>query len=242
MRDAYSVLRIAHGIRNTDYAIRDSKGRTVSSNSSEIALAALRRIQAVLQENAERLTQLDAAIGDGDHGTNMARGFNAVLPKVEAEAGAPAGALLKTTAMTLISTVGGAAGPLYGTAFLRAAGVLDDKADLSGRDVLAAFEAALAGVQARGKAVAGEKTMVDALIPAVDALRAAVEAGEDLATAMQHAANAASAGMEATIPMLATKGRASYLGERSIGHQDPGATSTYLIIQAIADTLQQTWS
>lgn len=208
-------------------------------NSETITLEILRRITAVLVENASYLTQLDSAIGDGDHGTNMARGFNAVLPKVEAQAGQSAATLLKTTATTLISTVGGAAGPLYGTAFLRASTTLDGVDEIGPPEVVAAFEAALAGVQARGKASAGEKTMVDALLPATEALRAAVERGEDLATAWEHAAAAARTGMEATIPMLATKGRASYLGERSIGHQDPGATSSYLIVQAIADTLRE---
>lgn len=208
-------------------------------NSDTRMLEILRRITAVIREHAAELTSLDAAIGDGDHGTNMARGFNAVLPKVEAMAGQPPAALLKTTAMTLISTVGGAAGPLYGTAFLRAATALDGATTIGPREVLAAFEAALEGVQARGKATRGEKTMVDAIAPAVDALRAAVEEGADLATALERAAAAARAGMEATIPMLATKGRASYLGERSIGHQDPGATSSYLIIQAIADVVRE---
>jgi len=208
-------------------------------NSDAITLEILRRITEVMRENPEELPRLDSAIGDGDHGTNMARGFNAVLPKVEAMAGQPPSALLKTTATTLISTVGGAAGPLYGTAFLRAATALDGKNDIDERDVLAAFEAALEGIKARGKASPGEKTMVDALTPAVDALRAAVEQGQDLSTALDHAAAAARTGMEATIPMLATKGRASYLGERSIGHQDPGATSSYLIVQAIADVVRE---
>jgi dihydroxyacetone kinase-like protein len=208
-------------------------------NSDAITLEILRRITEVMRENAEELTRLDSAIGDGDHGTNMARGFNAVLPKVEAMAGQPPAALLKTTATTLISTVGGAAGPLYGTAFLRAATALDGKNDIDEREVLAAFDAALEGIKARGKASPGEKTMVDALTPAVDALRAAVEQGLDLPTALDHAAAAARTGMEATIPMLATKGRASYLGERSIGHQDPGATSSYLIVQAIADVVRE---
>lgn len=208
-------------------------------NSDTMALAILRRIHAVLQENAEQLTRLDQAIGDGDHGTNMLRGFNAVLPKVEAQAGQPMAALFKTTAMTLISTVGGAAGPLYGTAFLRASTALDGATEIGPPEVVAAFTAALEGVQARGKATTGEKTMVDALSPAVDALREAVEAGASLSEALDRAAAAAHAGMEATVPMEATKGRASYLGERSIGHQDPGATSTYLIVQAIADTVRE---
>lgn len=208
-------------------------------NSETIALAILRRIRAVIQEHADELTRLDAAIGDGDHGTNMARGFNAVLPKVEAQAGQPVAALLKTTAMTLISTVGGAAGPLYGTAFLRAAAALDGKHEIALAEVAAAFEAALEGIKARGKATTGEKTMIDALSPAVDVLRAAAESGEDLTATLDRAAAAAKDGMEATIPMLATKGRASYLGARSIGHQDPGATSSYLILQAIADTLRE---
>jgi dihydroxyacetone kinase-like protein len=203
-------------------------------------LELIRRINAVVGERAGELTRLDSAIGDGDHGTNMARGFSAVLPKVEALEDQSLASVLKTTATTLISTVGGASGPLYGTAFLRAATTLANAGEIGGAEALAAFDAAVEGVMSRGKATTGEKTMVDALVPARDALRAAVESGESLAAAFERAADGARQGMEATIPMLATKGRASYLGERSIGHQDPGATSTWLLIQAIADTLRET--
>jgi len=209
---------------------------------SRQTLEILRRISLTIQEHASELTRLDAAIGDGDHGTNLGRGFNAALAKVEVEAGgdpAPSpGALCKTVAMTLISTVGGAAGPLYGTAFLRASTALGDAEAIDGTTALAAFQAAVEGVQARGRAQPGEKTMLDALFPALEAFRAAVEQSEDdLPGAFRAAAEAARKGMEATIPMRATKGRASYLGERSVGHQDPGATSSYLMLQAVADVL-----
>lgn len=207
-------------------------------------LEIVRRINATIQEHAGELTRLDAAIGDGDHGTNLERGFSAVLAKVEAEASGETvpspGALCKTVAMTLISTVGGAAGPLYGTAFLRASTALGDAGSIDGAAALAAFQAAVEGVKARGKAQTGEKTMLDALVPGLEAFQAAVEQSgqnDDLAAAFAAAAEAARRGMEATIPMLATKGRASYLGERSIGHQDPGATSSYLMLRAVADVL-----
>lgn len=208
------------------------------SGSESSGLAVLRAIAAVVREHEQELSRLDAAIGDGDHGANLARGFAAVLPKVEQQADQSLGALLKTTATTLISTVGGAAGPLYGTAFLRAATVLSDKQEPDSRDLLAAFEAAVEGVKARGKATTGEKTMIDALQPAADAFRTAIDDGEDVSVALERAAAAARTGMESTIPMIATKGRASYLGERSIGHQDPGATSSYLMLQSISDTVQ----
>jgi dihydroxyacetone kinase-like protein len=185
------------------------------------------------------LDAFDRPIGDGDHGTNLDRGFTAVVPKIEAQPDQSLAAVFKTTAMTLISTVGGAAGPLYGTAFLRLSTAIADLDDDHPRQVAAAFTAALGGVQARGKATTGEKTMVDALSPAVDAINAAVEEGVDTVTVLERAAAAARAGMDATIPMRATKGRASYLGERSIGHQDPGATSCYLIIQAVTDVVRE---
>ncbi|MBX6343061.1 MAG: dihydroxyacetone kinase subunit L, partial [Thermomicrobiaceae bacterium] len=176
------------------------------ANSSDIGLTIVRNIQRVIQDNAEALTRLDAAIGDGDHGTNMARGFNAAMARLEQQADRSLGAVLKTVATTLISTVGGAAGPLYGTAFLRAATSLDGKTDVAPADVLAAFDAAVEGVKQRGKATTGEKTMVDALEPAREALRSALEGGLDLTSALQQAADAARTGMEATIPMQATKG------------------------------------
>jgi len=210
------------------------------SENEHIGLQILRHIQEVIHANAAELSAFDRPIGDGDHGTNLDRGFTAVLAKVEAQPDQSLAAILKTTAMTLISTVGGAAGPLYGTAFLRASTAIVRSDGDRPRQVAAAFTASLEGVQARGKATSGEKTMVDALAPAVAAINVAVEEGADVVTALNRAAAAARTGMEATIPMQAKKGRASYLGERSIGHQDPGATSCYLIIQAIADTVRRT--
>lgn len=200
-----------------------------------------------LHDSAGRLTQLDQAIGDGDHGTNMDRGFTAIVAKLDAArtAETPAGraadgssdpaGLLRLAGKTLISTVGGAAGPLYGTAFLRAAGAVTDGPELTAGDGVAALEAAIGGIAGLGKATVGEKTMLDALTPALDAARSAVAAGADGPAALAAAADAAEAGARATIPMLATKGRASYLGERSIGHQDPGATSSALLLRALAD-------
>ncbi|HMM42726.1 MAG TPA: dihydroxyacetone kinase subunit DhaL [Thermomicrobiales bacterium] len=208
-------------------------------NTDGLGLAIAERVQAVMAEHAAELTQLDSAIGDGDHGTNMNRGFTAVLAKVQEQPDQSLAAVIKTAAMTLISTVGGAAGPLYGTAFLRASTALAASPEVGTAEVATAVKAALEGVQQRGKATTGEKTMVDAIAPAVDALNAAAEAGASVADALDQAAEAARQGMEATIPMLATKGRASYLGERSIGHQDPGATSSYYILRTIADLVRE---
>jgi dihydroxyacetone kinase-like protein len=189
---------------------------------------------AVLREQRDYLTQLDAAIGDADHGTNMDRGFAAVVERLESEDDAqPPGKLLLTAGSTLVSTVGGASGPLWGTALRRAGRMLGD-AETFGADELAdALDAALAGVVELGAASEGEKTMVDALSPAVRALRERVEEGVGLAEALAAAREAGEAGMRATVPLQALKGRASYLGERSIGHQDPGATSTALILAAL---------
>jgi phosphoenolpyruvate---glycerone phosphotransferase subunit DhaL len=194
----------------------------------------LERSAEVLREQRTYLTELDSAIGDADHGINMDRGFTAVMNKLPAVNGADVGTILKTVGTTLVSTVGGASGPLYGTAFLRAGMSLAGKQELQPADVLAGLEAALEGIQARGRAQAGEKTMVDALLPAVEALRAALGAGRPLTDGLRAAADAAEAGAQATIPLLATKGRASYLGERSIGHQDPGATSVALLLRVAA--------
>ncbi len=186
-----------------------------------------------VSDNRETLIELDREIGDGDHGENLDRGFSAVV-RSEALAQADTGAeVLKTVAKTLLSTVGGAAGPLYGTAYLRAAGAVPE-ADLSAQDVANLLEAAVKGVQARGKAVAGEKTMVDAWLPAVAAAQAAADEGASVTQTFRAAAEAAEAGAEATKPMKATKGRASYLGERSIGHLDPGAVSSSLLLAAAA--------
>lgn len=200
-------------------------------------LAWLREYRRVIGENKEYLTALDSAIGDADHGINMDRGFEAVVGKLSGVANNDIGAILKTVGMTLVSTVGGAGGPLYGTFFMRAGAALANKTELTGQDLLAALEAGLDGVQQRGKATTGEKTMVDALTPARDAMRAALQNGGDAQQAMHAAVMAAEQGMKATIPMKATKGRASYLGDRSIDHQDPGATSSYLLLKTMAEVL-----
>ena len=182
-------------------------------------------------EQRDYLVDLDRAIGDGDHGENMDRGFKAAVEALgQAQPGSVA-EVLKTVAKTLMSTVGGAAGPLYGTAFLRASKAAGD-GELDGAGVAAVIAGALEGIQARGKATTGEKTMVDAWTPALEAARTAAESGSDPAAVLEAAATAAEAGAAATEPMRATKGRASYLGERSIGHLDPGAVSTSLILRA----------
>ena len=182
-------------------------------------------------EQRDYLVDLDRAIGDGDHGENMDRGFKAALEALGQAEPASVAEVLKTVAKTLMSTVGGAAGPLYGTAFLRASKAAGD-GELDAAGVAAIIEGALGGIQARGKATTGEKTMVDAWTPALDAARAAAESGADAVATLQAAATAAEAGAAATEPLRATKGRASYLGERSIGHLDPGAVSTSLILRA----------
>ena len=182
-------------------------------------------------QQRDYLVDLDRAIGDGDHGENMDRGFKAALEALGQAQPASVAEVLKTVAKTLMSTVGGAAGPLYGTAFLRASKAAGD-GDLDGAGVAAVIAGALDGIQARGKATTGEKTMVDAWAPALEAARAAAESGSDPAAVLEAAATAAEAGAAATEPMRATKGRASYLGERSIGHLDPGAVSTSLILRA----------
>ena len=184
-------------------------------------------------EHRDYLVDLDRAIGDGDHGENMDRGFTAALEALGQAEPASVAEVLKTVAKTLMSTVGGAAGPLYGTAFLRASKAAGD-GELDAAGVAAIIEGALGGIQARGKATTGEKTMVDAWTPALDAARAAAESGADAVATLQAAATAAEAGAAATEPLRATKGRASYLGERSIGHLDPGAVSTSLILRAAA--------
>jgi dihydroxyacetone kinase-like protein len=186
----------------------------------------------VIETNRDRLTQLDAAIGDADHGSNLDRGMTAVVAALDKTPPATPAALFKATGMTLVSTVGGASGPLYGTLFLRMAASAGDAETLDAAAFGAALRAGLGGVVARGKAEAGDKTMFDALAPACDAYDAAVADGAGLAAALDAAAQAAEAGRDATIPLLARKGRASYLGERSVGHQDPGATSTALLIGA----------
>jgi dihydroxyacetone kinase-like protein len=197
----------------------------------------LRAFADAVTENAAELTKLDSAIGDADHGANMRRGMTAAIGKLDAAPDAAPSVLLKTAGMTLVSTVGGASGPLYGTFFLRMSTSIGDKAELDAAGFAAALRAGLDGVVARGKAAPGDKTMLDALIPAVDALDAALADGAGLRDALRAAADAADAGRDATVPLVARKGRASYLGERSAGHQDPGATSTALLLTAAAATL-----
>lgn len=208
------------------------------------AVAWLRAFAAEVATRREELTELDAAIGDADHGVNMDRGMKAVVAKLPGEAAAagagaaPAlGALFKTAGMTLVSTVGGAAGPLYGTLFLEMGKAAADRSALSAAEWAGVVSAGVAGVQMRGKAEAGDKTMVDALLPAAEALKAAAGSGASLGDALRAAADAARGGMEATVPLVARKGRASYLGERSAGHQDPGATSSWLLLRTAAETL-----
>lgn len=185
------------------------------------------------------LTELDAAIGDADHGINMDRGFGEVLLRLPELAQQDMSALLKGIGMTLLSKVGGASGPLYGTLFLRMAQGASGHDVLTVDEFVAGLEAGIAGIQQRGSARPGEKTMVDALLPAMDSLRSGLAAGASLAGALTAAAEAAEAGMEATVAMQAAKGRASYLGPRSIGHQDPGATSAWMLVQAAAETLTE---
>jgi phosphoenolpyruvate---glycerone phosphotransferase subunit DhaL len=187
-------------------------------------------------ENREYLTRLDSAIGDADHGINMDRGMKAALAKLDGLEGDDIGNLLKTVGMTLVSTVGGAGGPLYGTLFLQMGIATTGKSELEPEDWAAALEAAVNGVQMRGKAEPGDKTMIDALIPARDAFSSALAEGASFEDALRKSARAAEEGMLATIPLVARKGRASYLGERSAGHQDPGATSSELLVKTAAET------
>ena len=189
-----------------------------------------------VSESKEYLTRLDSAIGDADHGINMDRGMQAVVAKTNGVAGDDIGALLKTVGMTLVSTVGGAGGPLYGTLFLQLGMKTAGKSQLAAEDWAEALEAAIAGVQMRGRAEPGDKTMIDALVPAHTAFRSALAEGASFGEALRRSADAAEEGMRATVPLVARKGRASYLGERSAGHQDPGATSTHLLLKTAADT------
>jgi dihydroxyacetone kinase-like protein len=191
---------------------------------------------ATVRSQKEYLTELDSAIGDADHGINMDRGFQAVLAKLDGLAVVDVGSLFKTVGMTLVSTVGGASGPLYGTFFLQLGGASAGKDSLEAGEFVAALEAGIAGIQRLGKAEPGDKTMLDTLLPARDALREAVAGGGSLGEALTRMVAAAEQGMLSTIPLVARKGRASYLGERSAGHQDPGATSSYLLLKDAADT------
>jgi dihydroxyacetone kinase-like protein len=200
------------------------------------ALKWMEALQQVYAANRQWLTELDSAIGDADHGINMDRGFTAVKAELAAHVPSDIAAVWQTVANALIRHVGGAAGPLYGTFFFRAAASCAGKTEMEAADVVALFQAGIEGVAQRGKAVAGDKTMMDALLPALDAMRQAIEDGASLAAILDSGAAAAQAGMLGTVPMQARKGRASYLGARSIGHQDPGATSSYLLLQAAAES------
>jgi dihydroxyacetone kinase-like protein len=203
------------------------------------AIAWIHVLAQVFREHKEELTALDSAIGDADHGINMDRGFQAVLAKLPTYPEGDLGALLKGVGMTLVSTVGGASGPLYGTFFLQLGGATAGKAEAEAGELAGALEAGIAGIQRLGKAEPGDKTMLDALIPARDAMRAAVDGGASIVDALAAAVAAAEQGMLATTPLVARKGRASYLGERSAGHQDPGATSSYLLLKAAWDALSR---
>jgi dihydroxyacetone kinase-like protein len=198
----------------------------------------LNRAGGELEANKDYLTRLDAAIGDADHGINMVRGFKKILEGLPAVEDRDIGGLLKSAGMALISNVGGAAGPLYGTFFLRAGASVEGQREIEGGDLARLLREGVRGVAERGKSAPGAKTMLDALTPAVDAFEAALNSGAGVAQAMCTCVAAAEKGMHDTIPLVATKGRASYLGERSAGHQDPGATSSWLILRALADALE----
>ena len=195
-------------------------------------------IASAVRAERDYLSQLDAAIGDGDHGTNMNRGFDAVEKALAGQgASVPPGRLLILCGKTLVSTVGGASGPLWGSALRRVGRTLGDDDSFTGADLVGALDSGLAAIQELGAAEPGDKTMVDALAPALEALRSSLDTGDPLDVALATAADAADGGARDTVPMQARKGRASYLGERSIGHQDPGATSTALIVRALAETV-----
>ena len=193
----------------------------------------LKKIIADVEEQKLFLTELDNVIGDGDHGINLARGFDAVNDVIGTIEGKDIGSILKAVGMKLVSTVGGASGPLYGTAFMKAGAYLNGKMEMNMDDFIGMMDVAIEGIMKRGKAVKGEKTMLDAMIPALDAMKASYEADKDAKKALDAGVAAAEEGIEYTKTIIATKGRASYLGERSIGHQDPGATSFTLMLKAV---------
>ena len=206
-------------------------------NATEATRDLVKAMAAAMEEHRRHLTQLDSAIGDGDHGNNMHRGFQAALERLEEANPETPSDTLKAVSTALISKVGGAAGPLYGTAFLRASTALSGKEEVSPEDVVGALDAAVAGVKQRGKAEAGDKTMVDALEPAAEAAKEAASSGKSAGEVLRAAAEAAGEGAEATVPLTAKKGRASYLGARAAGHMDPGARSSYLLLDAAARSL-----
>ena len=203
--------------------------------SRQDVLRWLSELQKVFAENRQRLTDLDSAIGDGDFGISLDRGFTAVQTELTANPPPDIRAVFQNVATVLIKTMGGSSGPLLGTFFLRAGATCADKSELAPADVVALFQAGVDGIQQRGKAALGDKTMLDALLPAVDAMRGALDGGSGLAEILDRGAAAAEAGMRATITMQARKGRGSYLGERSVGHQDPGATASYMLFKAAED-------
>ncbi|MGP1574057.1 dihydroxyacetone kinase subunit DhaL [Selenomonas sp.] len=200
-------------------------------------LEIMKAISEKIEEEKDTLTELDNAIGDGDHGINMARGAKAVMEKIPLLITKDSGAIFKGIGMAIVSSVGGASGALYGTAFMKAGDVLKGKMELSPEDFLAAFSASVTGIKTRGKSTIGEKTMLDALCPAERAMREAIQAKKSLKDALLAAADEAEKGAERTKDLIATKGRASYLGERSLGHRDPGAVSSSFMLRAMADTL-----
>ena len=202
-------------------------------------LAIIAAIAKKIEAEKDFLTQLDNEIGDGDHGINLARGFKSVEEKLPTFADKDIGAILKGVGMQLVSTVGGASGPLYGTAFMKAGNVCKGKTELTEEEFATAFEAAIGGVKMRGKAVEGEKTMLDALCPAYKAFKDGLDGGKSLVDALADGVDAAEKGVEFTKTIIATKGRASYLKERSLGHQDPGATSSLFMLQTTLKILQE---
>ena len=209
----------------------------VEAVSVDVLVGWLSTFRDAVHEHGAYLTELDSAIGDADHGANLIRGMDAVLAAISPDPPEAAGDLLKKVGMTLVTSVGGASGPLYGTFFLRMATACGDTLSLDGPALLASLQAGLEGIVARGKAEAGDKTMYDALAPALAAFSASLDSGASVADAARAAADAAAAGRDATEPMQALKGRASYLGERSVGHLDPGAASSALLMAALADAL-----
>ena len=205
--------------------------------STQDVLDVVKEMAAAMEEHRRYLTKLDSEVGDGDHGNNMHRGFQAALERLDTADPATPADVLKTVSMALVSKVGGAAGPLYGTAFLRASSAIQDRDEVSAEDAAKVLEAALGGIKQRGKAEVGDMTIVDALEPAVEAAKATASGGS-VAQVFRAAADAAEEGAEATVPLTARKGRASYLGDRAKGHRDPGATSTQYLLDATARVLE----
>lgn len=203
--------------------------------NTEKLIAVIHKIAEKIEAEKDFLTELDSPIGDSDHGINLARGFREVEKKIDALAEKEPSEVLKTVGMTLVSTVGGSSGPLYGTGFMKLGMALKGKEDITAADFLTGFEQAVEGIKVRGKSVQGEKTMLDAMIPALEAMKAQHESGADAKQMFAEGVKAAKEGVEYTKTIVATKGRASYVGERGIGHQDPGATSVTLVLEVIGN-------